>query len=195
MIAGEQFQLLGLLGARLERSQMSMIGAQILRQHVSVKRITLRLAHAKAIPDPIQRLGIDQIDHHPMIQKKVDNPSRRLLDGRPQLDPFSPALIEPTAKLGQPVDILQNLLLDDFVALGIAGPHLMKLIRPIHSQIVSLHFLFLLLHCVLPIPIAVNGKFALYRSSTKGRLSIEPQIRSLAGRDSLSLILIRGMKL
>ena len=189
MIPREQLKLLGLLRAGLQRSQMSVIGPQKLRQHVGIKRVTLRLAHTKAIPDPIQRLGIDRIDHHPMIQKKIYNPSRRFLDGRPQLDPLSPALIKPTAKLGQPLDILQDLLLHYFLAFRIADPHLMKLIGPIHSHIVSLHFLFLLLHCVLPIPIAVNGKFALYRSSPKGQLSIEPQIRSLAGRDSLPQIL------
>mgnify|MGYP006183699095 CR=1 FL=1 len=55
----------------------------------------------------------------------------------------------------------------------IADPNLMKLIGPIHSQIVSLQLLFLLVG-LLAIPIALNGKFALYWSSTKGQLSIEP---------------------
>src|SRR5713226_9798926 len=119
VIPREQFKLLGLLRAGLQRSQMSMIGAQVLRQHVSVKRVILRLAHAKAIPDPIQRLGIDWIDHHSMVQQKIHYPSRRLLDGRPQLDPLSPALIKPAAKLGQPVDILRGLVVRDFLAIGI----------------------------------------------------------------------------
>ena len=79
-----------------------------------------------------------------------------------------------------------------FVALGIAGPHLMKLIGPIHSQIVSLQLLCLL-GLVLPISVAPNGMFALYRSSTKGPLSIEPLLHSLASRDSLSLILLLGI--
>src|SRR4029453_16644998 len=47
--------------------------------------------------------------------------------------------------------------------------------------------LLFLLRCVVPIPSASNGLFALYRSSG-GQLSIEPQLRSLAGRDSLRLI-------
>jgi hypothetical protein len=68
----------------------------------------------------------------------------------------------------------------------------MKLIRPIHSQIISLQLLFLLV-CLLSILSALNGKFALYWSSTKGQLSIEPLLRSLAGRDSLPLILKVGL--
>ena len=71
----------------------------------------------------------------------------------------------------------------------------MKLIAPIHSYIVSLHFLFLLVYVDSDSNSALNGKLALYRSSPKGQLSIEPQIRSLAGRDSLSLILTVGNRL
>ena len=41
-----------------------------------------------------------------MIQQKIHNPPRRLLNGRPQLNPLGPSLIEPTAKLGQPFDAL-----------------------------------------------------------------------------------------
>ncbi len=68
----------------------------------------------------------------------------------------------------------------------------MKLVGPIHSQIVSLQLLCLLVVRFLPIPSALNGKFALYRSSTQGQLSIEPLLRSLAGWDSLPLILKAG---
>ena len=65
---------------------MSMIGAHKFRQHISIKRVALGLAHPKPIPSPIQRLGIDRIDHHSMIQKKIHNPPVRLLDRRPHLD-------------------------------------------------------------------------------------------------------------
>jgi hypothetical protein len=111
-----------------------------------------------------------------------------LLDSGPKLDSLGPALIEKAAKLSQSLDILDDLLLDDFLAFKITDPHLMKLIGPIHSQVISLQLLYLLVY-LLASPSALNGKFALYRSSTKGQLSMEPQIRSLASRDSLPLIL------
>ena len=57
-------------------------------------------------------------------------------------------------------------------ALGVADPYLVKFIRPVHSQIISLHFV-LLLYYVVSLPSALNGMFALYWSS-KGQLSIEP---------------------
>ena len=49
----------------------------------------------------------------------------------------------------------------------------MQAVAPIHSHVVSFHLL-LLLRYVIPIPIALNGKLALYRSSKRGLLSIEP---------------------
>ena len=174
VISSEHLKLLGLFGVGLKSAQMNMIGSKKFRQHISIEGIALGLAHAKPISGPIQGLRVDRIDHHPMIQQKIDNPPLGLLDGRPKLYLFCLTFMEPTAKLAHALGTLLNLHLGYFVALGIADPYLVKFISPIHSQIVSLHFVFLLFHCVLPIPIAVNGKFALYRSSTKGQLSIEP---------------------
>ena len=37
---------------------MHMIGSHKLRQHISIKQVALRLAHAKPIPSPIQPLGL-----------------------------------------------------------------------------------------------------------------------------------------
>ena len=166
---------------------MTMIGSHKLRQYVGVKGITFGLTHAKTVPGPIQRLGVHRIDHHPVVQKKIHDSSLRLLDGRPKLHSLASALIEKTTKLSQPPNALLNLFLAYLLALRIADPDLVKLIGPIDSQIISLQWLLLL--AVVPIPSALNGMFALYRSSTKGPLSIESQLRSLTGRDSLSLIL------
>jgi hypothetical protein len=160
---------------------------------MSIKGVALGLAHAKPVPDPVQGFGINRIDHYPVVQQKIHNPPLGLLDGRPKLYLFCLTFMEPTAKLAHALGTLLNLHLSYFLALGIADPYLVKFISPIHSHIVSFHSLFLL-GCVLPIPIAMNGKFALYKSSTKGQLSIEPQIRSLTGRDSLPLILVRGIR-
>ena len=74
--------------------------------------------------------------------------------------PSSPALIEPAAKLTQPLHILDYLVLGYFLPLCITDPHLMKLIRPVHSQIISLQLLFLLRY-VKPIPSAVERKVSL----------------------------------
>src|SRR5438552_13691760 len=188
LIPSEQFKFLSRIGVGLKRSQMTVIRPHKLRQYVSVEGVALGLAHAKPVPGSIQRLGVHRIDHHPVVQKKINYPSVRLLYSCPKLDSLCPILIEPAAKLSQSLDILDDLLLDDFVAFRITDPHLMKLIGPIHSQIVSLQLLCLL-GLVLPISVAPNGMFALYRSSTKGPLSMEPLIRSLVGQDSLPLIL------
>ena len=75
--------------------------------------------------------------------------------------------MEPTAKLAQARRALLDFHLSYLLALGIADPYLMKFISPIHSQIVSLALSVLLLRYVFPIPTALNGKFALYRSSQR----------------------------
>jgi hypothetical protein len=190
VIAGQQLKLLGLSRVGLQRSQMRMIGSKKFRQHISIEGIALGLAHAKPIPGPVQGLGINRIDHHPMIQQKIHNPPVWLFDTGPKFDALCPTLMEPAAKLAQAFHALLDGHLGYFLALVIADPHLVKLVGPIHSQIISLQLLCLLV-CFLPIPSALNGKFALYRSSPKGQLSIELQLRSLAGRDSL-LQILRG---
>jgi hypothetical protein len=107
-----------------------------------------------------------------MIQQKIHNPPLRLLNARRQLDSLRPTLVDPTAKLTHGFGFLSQFYLDYFFALSIADPNLMKLIGPIHTQIVSLQLLLLLLF-LFPFLKALNGVFALYRSS-QGQLSIEP---------------------
>src|SRR5215510_3444696 len=173
VIPTEHLKFLCLYRIWLQNSQMPMIGPQKLRQYIGIKGVAFRLAHAKSIPGPIQRFGIDRIDHHSMIQKKIYNPPVRLLDRRPQLYLFSFSLMEPSTEFAHGFGLLKHLHLGYFLALWVADPNLVEFFSPIHSQIVSLHFLVLLLHHLLPIPSAVNGMFALYRSSN-GQLSIEP---------------------
>jgi hypothetical protein len=108
-----------------------------------------------------------------VIQKKIYNPPVRLLDRRPQLYSFGLSLMQPSPEFAHGLGLLKHLHLGYFLAVWVADPNLVKFLSPIHSQIVSLHFLILLLYLVLPIPSAVNGMFALYRSS-RGQLSIEP---------------------
>src|SRR5215471_2595435 len=107
-----------------------------------------------------------------MVQNKIHNSPLGLLDCRPQLNPLSSLLIEPAPTLRQPFGGLWDLHLGDLCSVLIPHVNLVHLVRPIHSQIISLHLLFLL-YVVFPIPKALNGMFALYRSSTKGQLSME----------------------
>ena len=172
VIPSQHLKLLALGGIGLKSAQMSMIGPQKLRQHISIKTIALRWTHAKPIPSPIQGLGVDRIDHHTVIQKKIHNPAFRLLDRCPKLNSLTAALLKPPSELSQPVSGLLDFQLSYFSSTLITHIQLVALIRPIHSQIISRQSL-ILLFCLLPIPRAVNGKFALYRSS-QGRLSIEP---------------------
>src|ERR1700741_16553 len=101
MIPGEHLKLLRLFGVGLKSTQMNVIGSKKFRQYIGVKGITLGLAHAKAISGSIQRLGIDRINHHCVVQKKIDDSSLGLLNGRPKLYTFAFALMEPATKLAQ----------------------------------------------------------------------------------------------
>ena len=173
LIPTQHLKLLGVLRARSQRFQVRLIGSEKLRQYVSIKGIALRAAHPIAIPDPVHRLGIDRIHFHPVIEQKVHDASRRLLNGRPQLKALGSLLIEPAPDLGQTLDGLWHFHLSYLLALVIADIHLMQAVSPIHPYVVSLHCR-LFLRYVIPIPIALNGKLALYRSSKRGLLSIEP---------------------
>ena len=93
-----------------------------------------------------------------------------------------------------PLRILLHFHFSYLLPLLIAYVDLVQAVSPIHSYVVSFHCL-LLLRYVIPIPIALNGKLALYRSSRRGLLSIEPLFRSLTGWDSLSQILKNGIGL
>src|ERR1700752_1505053 len=73
MIPGEHLKLLRLFRVGLKSTQMNVIGSKKFRQYIGVKGITLGLAHAKAISGSIQRLGIDRINHHCVVQKKIDD--------------------------------------------------------------------------------------------------------------------------
>jgi hypothetical protein len=149
---------------------MIVVGPQKIRQYPSVKGVALGLTHAKPVPSTIQDLGIDRVNHYPVIQKKIHNAPVWLLNRCPQLDLFSSALIEPTPQLRQSFRILLDFHLHYLYPVLVATVQLVHSVRPIYSQIVSWHFVVLLL-CLI-YPIAVNGMLALYRSST-GQLSIE----------------------
>jgi hypothetical protein len=164
VISSQHLKLLDLGRIRLKSAQMSVIGPQKLRQDISIKGVTLRWAHAKPIPGPIQGLGVDRIDHHAVIQKKIYNPPVRLFDGRPKLNPIFPALIKPAPQLSYLLRGLWDFQLFYFSSALIRHVQLMGFVGPIHSQIVPWQFL-VLLFCLWPIPSAVNGKLAFYRSS------------------------------
>src|SRR4249920_1034441 len=173
LIPTKHFKLLGFLRARSQHSQVRLIGSQKLRQHISIKRIALRVAHPIAIPHPIHRLGIDRVNLHPVIEQKVHDAPRRLLNGRPQLNPLGSVLVEPAPDFCQPLRTLLHFHFSYLLAILIADVDLVQAVSPIHSYVVSFHCL-LRLRYVIPIPIALNGMLALYRSSKRGLLSIEP---------------------
>src|SRR6266542_1416933 len=95
LIPTEHFKLLGFLRARSKRFQVRLIGSHKLCQHIGIKRITLRAAHPIAISHSIHRLGIDRVNLHPVIEQKVYDASRRLLNGRPKLKSLGSFLVEP----------------------------------------------------------------------------------------------------
>src|SRR5439155_13720329 len=95
------------------------------------------------------------------------------LTGRPKLTSLGSFLVEPAPDLCQPLRTLLHFHLSYLLPLLIPYVDLVQAISPIHSHVVSFHCL-LLLRYVIPIPCALNGKLALYRSSKRGLLSIEP---------------------
>src|SRR5437870_2035637 len=173
MIPTKHFKLLSFLRARSQRSQVRLNDSEKLRQHIGIKRIALRAAHPIAIPHSIHRLRIDRVNLHPVIEQKVYDAPLRLLNGRPKLNSLGSFLVEPAPDLCQPLRTLLHFHLSYLLPLLIAYVDLVQAVPPIHSHVVSLHCL-LLLRYVIPIPSALNGKLALYRSSKRGLLSIEP---------------------
>src|SRR5215467_12272802 len=179
LIAREQFKLLGHIGVGLERSQNDhdrFSQTPPIRRRQRNHFWTDSCENGPA-PDPAPWGS----PHRPPPRGPKENP--RFVPEASRWPPKAPlpssALIEKTTKLSQPPNALLNLFLAYLLALRIADPDLVKLIGPIDSQIISLQWLLLL--AVVPIPSALNGMFALYRSSTKGPLSIESQLRSLTG--------------
>src|SRR5207244_6879309 len=118
-------------------------------------------------------LRIHRLTLHPVIEQKVYDAPLRLLNGRPKLKSLGSFLVEPAPDLCQPLRTLLHFHLSYLLPLLIAYVDLVQAVSPIHSHVVSFHCL-LLLRYVIPIPSALNGKLALYRSSKRGLLSLEP---------------------
>ena len=74
------------------------------------------MAHAKAISGPIQGLGINRINHHSVIQQKIDDSPLRLLDSRPKLYPSALRSWSQRPNSVRPSDLL-HLHLGYFLAL------------------------------------------------------------------------------
>src|SRR4029077_9072577 len=68
VIPSEHRKFLRLYRVGLKSSKMRMIGPQKLCQYIGIKGVAFRLAHTKSIPGPIQRFGIDRINHHSVFQ-------------------------------------------------------------------------------------------------------------------------------
>src|SRR5213594_589703 len=139
MISREDLKLLSLLGVGFQRPQMHVVGAQKLTKHPGIKRITLRAALPKPIPRPIQRLGVDRKNLHPVIQKKIHNASFGLLYRCPKLYPTGAALIKPTTKFCHPLHTLLHPHLGHPATSLISHVHLMYPVPPINPQVVSSH--------------------------------------------------------
>src|SRR5438067_2553273 len=123
---------------------MGLIGSKKLRQHVGIKSIALRAAHPIAVAHSIDGLGIDRIDRHSMVQQKIHNTSGRLLNGCPKPKPLGSLLVEPAPDLGQTFDALCHFEISYLLALLITHIHLMQAVAPIHSDVITLHCLWLL---------------------------------------------------
>src|SRR2546422_704142 len=144
LIPSKYLKLLGLLRVWPKGSEVTMVGPKKFRQYPSIKGIALRLTHTKPVPSTIQDLRIDRVNHHPTIQKKIYNSSVGLLDRRPQLNPFSSALIEPVPHFRHPFRALLEFHFHYLCPVLITPVQLVHSVSPIYSQIVSRHFVVLL---------------------------------------------------
>src|SRR6516165_1778346 len=177
----EELDLLGCLRARQQGSQARVIRAQELGQHPGIKRIILRPSLPKPIPGPVQRLGIHRIDHDAMVEQEIHHPALGPLNGRPELESLRSPLVQLPAPLAQALRRVRHGACGDLRAALIRDPHRVGLIRPVDTEIVVHGPLLLRRVCALlrrgpgRDPGAVNGGFALYRSS-RGPLSLEPRM-------------------
>ena len=91
----------------------------------------------------------------------------------PKPNPFRPTLIKPAAKLCHGLRTLNQFKFCYFLPLSITHPNLVKFVSPIHADKIAVQRVLLFKNLLLPLSRALNGMFALYRSSP-GQLSIEP---------------------
>jgi len=114
-----------------------MIGAQEVGQHPRVERIALGAALAKAIPGPIERLGIHRIDHHAMVEQKIHHPAVGPLDRSPEVDALRVPLVQFSAPLAQALRRVRHRARGDLHPALIHDPDGVRLIRPIDSEVIE----------------------------------------------------------
>ena len=129
-IFGEEFKLLGRFRARQQGAEVRMIRAQEVGQHSRVKRVTLGAALPKAIPGAVERLGIHGIDHHAMVEQKIHHPAVRPLDRGPEVDALRAPLVQALRRV-------RHRARGDLRPALIHNPDGMRLIRPIHSEVIA----------------------------------------------------------
>ena len=137
-------------------------------------------------------LRVDRIDHHSVIRKRKSTIRPVAFQWPPKLAPLAPFDQARAAKLRQllpsTVSTYPSFSVIFWPCPSITDPYLMELIRSQStSQMISSPLLFLLRWCSAN-PKCVERTVRLISRSSGGQLSIEPQPRSLAGRDSLRLI-------
>ena len=137
VVLREVLELLGHLRARLQGLEVPVIRAEEVGQHPRVKRVTLGRTGPKPIPGPVQRLGIHGVDHDAMVEQEIHHPAFGSLNGRPQLDPLRPPLVELAAPFAEARCRVRHRAAGDLRAVLIHDPDRMRLIRPIDAQVVA----------------------------------------------------------
>ena len=136
-ILGEEFQLLGRFGARLQGAQVRMIRAQKVGQHPRVERVTLGSTLSKSISGSVERLRIHGIDHHAMVEQQIHHPAVGPLDRGPEFDALRSPLVQFPAPCAQALRCVRHGAGGDLHPAFIQNPDGVRLIRPIHSEVIA----------------------------------------------------------
>src|SRR5262249_32508626 len=183
----EVLQLLRRLGAGMQGGQPQMVRAQEVGGHPGIKQVALRAALPEAIPGPVQRLGIDRVDEHAVVQQKVHHAPLGALDRGPELDPPGAPFVQLPAPLAQALGRVRRRAGRDRLARVIDPPDGMRLIRPIDPKVVAHHA------SRLQGRVRAGTAGCPYTGPRGDHFLLNLMGRSLAGRDRLSLSL-RGLR-
>src|SRR4029453_4820727 len=85
----------------------------------------------------IERLGIHGIDHHAMIEQKIDHPAVGPLDRGPEVDALRTPLVQLPAPLLQALGRVRPRARRELRPALIHDPDGVRLIRPIHAEAIT----------------------------------------------------------
>ena len=123
--------------ARLPGAPVRLIRAQKVGQPPRGERVTLGATLSTSISSAVERLGIHGIDHPAMVEPQIHHPAVGPLDRGPELDALRSPLVQFPAPCAQALRGVRPGASGDLHPALIHNPDGVRLIRPIHSQVIA----------------------------------------------------------